>query len=294
LSSEIGNHIASYLDIDLADSFILLTQTREEQRPSILQRVGIYESEINRMRELLKQQMPEKAPVVAPQVQKPSVSIEPSESGEPSAQPPIQQTSQVQIQPTPLELWNPDELEFGEAVYVQPILGNAQTTHHGGGGGYSQPAHLTDKEERSQIDQAGIKCVKKYEEWRHKKEHGCIPTVESKEKAKCGFDLLSKCEKEERLIEVKSSRGEIQVIEMTAPEWDAARTSAEVKAYYLYRVTNLAKSSGKEPDIIIVSEPYSNLLGEPTRFKVRLSYLKGKKTVVHLKKVSEPVTENNI
>ncbi len=294
LASEIGNHIASYLDIDLADSFILLTQTRDEQRPSILQRVGIYENEITRMKELLKQQVPEKPPVVVLQSQSTPESSEPSDVSMSYGQSSVQQTAPVLTQQIPLELWHPDELEFGDAVEVQPNSSNAQTAHGGAGGGNSQPAHVTDKQERSKIDQAGIKCVEKYEKWRHKKEHGCASTIESREKARCGYDILSKCEKEERLIEVKSSRGEVQVIELTAPEWDAARRSSESKSYYLYRVTNLAKSNGKEPDIIIISEPYNNLLGEPTRFKVRLGYLKGKKKVVHLKKVSEPVTENDV
>jgi len=293
LASEMGNHIANYLDIDLADSFILLMQTNEEQRFSILQRVGIYGSEITRMKELLKQQVLEKAPVVTLQVPTPAVRGDLSDTS--SGQPSIQQISSVQVQPAPLELWDADELEFGEAIDIQSSSGNnVQSAHTNLGGEYSQPAHVTDKEERSKIDQAGVKCVKKYEEWRHKKEHGCTPNVESKEKARCGYDILSKCDKEERKIEVKSSRGDVQVIEMTAPEWDAARTSAESKAYFLYRVTNLSKSSGKEPDIIIISEPYNNLLGEPTRFKVRLSYLKGKKRIVHLKKASEPETETDV
>ncbi len=293
LASEIGNCIASYLDIDLADSFILLTQAKEEQRPSILQRVGIFESEIRRMRELLRHQSFEKAPEVTLQVQGASEKTEhqPTATSEPPA---VQQTTVTPSQPVVLELWSPGELEFGDIEEVQPNSAT-QAPHCGGsGGGQSQPAHVTNKEERSRIDQAGIKCVEKYERWRHNKEHGCTPNVESKEKEKCGFDLLSKCEKEERRIEVKSSRGEVQVIEMTATEWDAARTSAENKAFYLYRVTNLAKSSGKEPGIIIISEPYNNLLGEPTRFKVRLSYLKGKKSVVHLKKTSEPETETGV
>jgi hypothetical protein len=162
-------------------------------------------------------------------------------------------------------------------------------THAGGsggsgGGGSSHPGYMTDKEERDTVASKGVDFVWAFEKHRHLEEHGCSPKIESKEKVHCGYDILSTCEKETRQIEVKSSKGDLQTVELTAPEWDAARKAESGTTFFLYRVRNLDKRGGKEPDIIIIKDPYSNLMGEPTRFKVRLNKLKGKMVIIPLKK----------
>ncbi|QRF75150.1 hypothetical protein Thermo_00643 [Thermoplasmatales archaeon] len=89
-----------------------------------------------------------------------------------------------------------------------------------------------------------------------------------------GYDILSVCDFDVRNIEVKSSSGNMDIIDLTANEWDSARMGGD-KAY-LYRVENLDKSHNERPDIIIVQNPYKKLIGEPINFKVRLRTLSGK------------------
>ncbi|MEM3696536.1 MAG: DUF3883 domain-containing protein [Candidatus Bathyarchaeia archaeon] len=279
LASELGVQIAYYLGIDLANDFMLLIKSNDELRYEILDRANVSKMDIENFRISLKQEAVPRLPIV-------------------TAIPTVQQTPQLMVHITstptisenlpqpqirPLELWTPSELGFKEPIEMTPTPEMKHAASgSGSGSGTSHPAYISDQEERKKVDQAGIDLVKAYEKHRHEQEHNCSPTIESREKQSCGYDIISECDVETRRIEVKSSKGDMQVVELTALEWDAARNAENRDNHFLYRVRYLDKRSGKEPEIVIIRNPYSALIGEPTRFKVRLNKLQGKMQIVQL------------
>jgi hypothetical protein len=285
LASELGVQIAYYLGIDLANDFMLLMKSSAELRYEILSRANVSVVDVNHFMESLKEIAGKPPQIVG--------KIPPAQQISPTLQPPAStgampaNTGPPQIQVIPLELWNPSELGFEEPVETIPHSDTKSLgTGSSGPGTYTHPGYLTDPDERERVNRAGVALVVAYEKHRHGKEHDCTAKVESREKANCGYDILSQCDKETRQIEVKSSRGDLQVVELTASEWEAARETPSGDDYYLYRVRNLDKRSGREPEIVIIRNPYSVLMGEPTRFKVRLNRLRGKMEIVPLTKSS--------
>jgi len=287
LASELGMQIAYYLGIDLATDFIFLINSKnDELRYEILSRANISEMDIKYFMKSLKEQTIAKPPSIADAISftqqidqgvlQSSTTTQTVNGGHP----------QVQIKK--LELWDPTELGFEEPIEIVSDKGTRYSGAGSGGGNTpSHPGHIPDQEERKKVDKAGIAIVFAYEEHRHKREHRCSPKIESREKKRDGFDIISECDKEKRQIEVKSTKGDIQVVELTAPEWDAARRAENGDNHFLYRVRYLDKASGKKPDLIVIRNPYAVLMGEPTRFKVRLNTLQGKMQIIPLAKLEE-------
>ncbi len=298
LASELGVQIAYHLGIDLANDFMLLIKSSDELKYEILSRANISKMDIDHFTASLKQEAGTRAPPIVSAV--PLAQQAPEQLTHPT--PVIASTESItegtpQTQVKPLELWTLSELGFEEPIETVPSTDVKRSgSGSAGKGTTSHPAYITDQDERKKVDQAGITLVIAYEKHRHEKEHNCSPKVESREKQSCGYDIISECEKETRQIEVKSSKGDMQVVELTAPEWDAARDAENSDSYFLYRVRYLDKKSGREPEIVIIKNPYSALIGEPTRFKVRLDRLRGKIQIVQLKKSDEeagdPLTAN--
>jgi len=286
LASELGMQITYYLGVNLASDFMFLINSKDELRYEILARANVSRIDVDHFRESLRPTTVVSPPSVAagamiavsvPQEVPPSL---------PTGDSPEEHRPEVQIRP--LQLWNPSELGFGAIIDTIASANAPRGMNTPGGNSSSRPAYITDQDERKKVDQAGIALVIAFENYRHKKDHACSPKVESREKQNCGYDIISECENEKRQIEVKSSKGDIQVIELTAPEWDAARKAETGNTHFLYRVRYLDKSSGKEPDIIVIRDPYNALMGEPTRFKLRLNRLRGKMQIISLAKLSEP------
>jgi hypothetical protein len=287
LARELGMQIAYYLDIDLATEFILLINSRsDETRYETLSLANISKNYISYIMESFKQATIVKPPSITDEI--PSTGQEHQGISQPSMATKSANNCAPQVQIKKLELWNPTELGFEEPIEVVSDMGTKHSgAGSGGGSSPSHPGYLPDQEERKKVEKAGIAIVFAYEEHRHKREHRCSPKIESREKKRDGFDIISECEKEKRQIEVKSTRGDIQVVELTAQEWDAARRAENGDNHFLYRVRYLDKASGKKPDIIVIRNPYVVLMGEPTRFKVRLNKLRGKMQIIPLANLEE-------
>lgn len=293
ICDELGVQIAYYLTIDLANDFAFLMASDEDHKLTILSRAEISQADVDHFREVLKGEAPRvQIPIQTtsmPGEEQVTVSAGVGQLTTPITRP--------QTESRQLELWDISELGFGEVTEVElestppPSMDHPDEGPIGGGIGH-KAARVRTQEDRDVIAAAGVRIVMAYEERRHLNEHSCSPGVESKEKKKCGYDVLSQCKSESRQIEVKSSRGNVDVVEMTAPEWEAARKANEGN-FYLYRVRYLDKHIGRTPELIIVKDPYSALYGEPTRFKVRLTRIKGKAQIVSLTTLSIPVVLPN-
>jgi hypothetical protein len=284
LASELGMQIAYYLSTDLANDFMFLLGSNYALRCEILNRANISLTDICHFGECLKNE-PELKIQPSPTIQAPIDNspttvpapnlTEPTPASIiPNPVPPSTQTLQFR----PIELWLPSELGFGELMEKRPEPNTGRNGGNGGGcgGGGGFPGYLTDPDERKKVEQAGVNLVIAFERHRHQTSHGCTPNIVSREKDKCGFDIESVCSAETRFIEVKSSKEDIQSVELSAKEWDVTRDARNRENHYLYRVKYLDKRNKKEPEIVIIQNPYDCLIGEPTRFKVRLNRLQGK------------------
>jgi len=271
-SSQLGIQVSHYMSADSADNISYLLGQEAENMYYILEMADISKQDVSRFSDLLGE-VPEEAPSEVPiKVQEVRIDFvkEPVVSEEQ-----INENSESDGRESRnLELWDPSEISFENMSIIKAEEGVINGSTNGKwrpGGGYNGRA-LT-KEEQKRIEKTGIKLVFNFEIARHKS-HGCVPRIESKEKENCGYDILSVCNFDVRNIEVKSSSGNMDIIDLTANEWDSARMGGD-KAY-LYRVENLDKSHNERPDIIIVQNPYKKLIGEPINFKVRLRTLSGK------------------
>ena len=276
LNDELGRQIASYLDVDLADAFCTLLMSDDEARYRKLSSSEISQEVVNEIRKSL-QQTTQSPPVV---IIDNSLPI-PPKGAIGNAPPPV---TTVQFhQP---KLWTPEELGYGTPTEHEPDTKTGPPGRNPIGGKGAGPGYKSDKEERDDVALTGVAIVIGYEYHRHKELHHCTPKIENREKKNCGYDVFSECDKEVRQIEVKSSTTDIRVIELTAPEWDYARKAENGKHSFLYRIRYLDRESGHEPDIIEIEDPYTKLMAEATRFKVRLDDIKGKYKRIPLTKRS--------
>ncbi|MEN6294485.1 MAG: DUF3883 domain-containing protein, partial [Methanobacterium sp.] len=104
------------------------------------------------------------------------------------------------------------------------------------------------KKRKKIVEEAGVNFVIEHEEkWDRAIEYNSLDNEEFR-----GYDLLSRSDIEERLIEVKSfkTEGDIQI---SSNEWRVASENPD--NFYLYVVKNALS----DPELIEVSDPYNNL-----------------------------------
>lgn len=286
---QLGIQISHFMNSDSADTLANLIGKKPESRFYILEMTDISREDVALFAELLGEEV-EKRPIKVPvstvdrekendeSVLDDEETYEKRDDEESGTKTPIK---------TPLKLWKASELVFEGITLLGPKTENEPSGNIGnrglGGGGAGHPK---DKESISSIEQAGVAIAMAFEIARHEMDHQCSPKIESVEKKNVGFDIKSICPHETRYIEVKSSSGNMDVIDMTSNEWESARTNGETA--FLYRIENVDKSVGVLPDIIIIKNPYAKLEGEPFRFKLKMSKISDKyERVSHTRKVEE-------
>lgn len=167
----------------------------------------------------------------------------------------------------PIQVWNIDNLQFGSVEAIGPVNSSATTIGTGAKHGDSGPGYLKDEELKKAIEIAGQRLVEKW-----LKTIGGYTDVKAVDNEKRGWDVETTKDGVTFFFEVKSSGSNVNIVEITMPEWQKAQIKRE--KYYLMQVINLAYTSpdnAKYPELLIIKNPYDVLAANPTRFRVKLS-----------------------
>jgi hypothetical protein len=174
--------------------------------------------------------------------------------------------SQGPQQQPKIQVWNVDDLQFGGVQNINSennsTITSGSSSHHSESG----PGYIKDEDLKKAIEVTGQRLVEKW--LRTTGGYTDVKPVDSENK---GWDVEATKEGTTFFFEVKSSGSNVNVVEITMPEWQKAQIKRE--KYFLVQVINLAfanPESAKFPELLIIRNPYNVLATNPTRFRVKL------------------------